>query len=106
MVYFRYMYLWLVFFVGFLLGGLAVHWASHRGLAWQHRGTQSESYPALRATVVAHLQMHGTLNVRTFETLTETSRVNAQQYLEAMESEGLICLHRRPDQKGGFYTLA
>jgi hypothetical protein len=100
------MYLWLVFFVGFLVGGIAVNWTMRKGLSWRHRGAQSESYPALRATVVAHLQSYGTLNIRQFETLTEVTGTTALQHLSAMESEGLIVLHRRNGQRGGFYTLA
>ena len=100
------MYLVLVFFVGFLIGGLAVHMATHRALRWRHRGAQSESYPALKDAVVAHLQSHGTLNIRQFETLTDILGTTAEAHLEAMESDGLIRLHRQHGARGGFYTLA
>lgn len=102
----EYMYPWLVFFVGFLVGGLAVHVATRRALKWRHRGAQSESYPALKDAVVAHLQSHGTLNIRQFETLTDIVGTSAVAHLEAMEADGLIRLHRQRGIRGGFYTLA
>lgn len=94
----------IVFLLGFLVGGLAVRVlvlrAARRFLRPQ---MMSEHYMAARKAAARHLAVHGTLNAAQLERLTELPSATIQEYLTRMEREG----HIKPQGHGGsgqFYT--